>query len=879
MAVVRQSGRGGTAVGRGRFKARCSEAELVGQSTVGGGERGREGKANRARDGTGQSLPVVGGTSAENEGSKKVKKKKIKKKEDFCGFKMRFNSKRLEFKYKNKSIKFSKNMVKRIFNVPSGDSPMKLLKKSDERDLRSIYKEGNRAPIAHVFKLLRDCSDTDEAMIRRTWALVALAIVACPGTDNMVNLEYLPSLENMDLVHNLAWDEHLLARAMEEVAVFQEKKRGQATIENPKEFQIGSCLPMLAIIYMDHLDIPPSLPNEHVIDYSVPRIRYVCQKDFDWVDKVDKNKITLVQPFYGKHTQFRTLCNTPYAEVIGPEVDREAATGQGAGAEATNGQGSQNEVPEAQENVEVPAQFQTLYDKHKENFSTEIDDAIRKFGQSLKRLQSSRMASMLRDVGDAIANTTDEDLEKAKDAQDEAATPTMDEAREKEKDAQDEAEAATPPMDEAREKEKDAQAATSCIVDQAEGTVAVMSKDEVVGEMEKNQEVAEDAGQTREQQRVSMEVEVHVPPQSPPLFHDAPRSATTSVWDDEPSCELFPKGSEDFNLMHGMDEHTNNNKTCSNLYPKIHVFPASDDDGNPTIPGMLPTFPIDVGSGPSTHAKNTRKKRMAKVPAVKPKGKKQKVEVKEDKVKAIYEKYITHGKPLRRTPFIKIGGFYVGYKKFLASLNPRGDMNDEVMSLCIERLNMASYATHNRAVKKYFLSVYGASLLKQDPSIFQPNALMAQLERVVTKFKVQKYDLLWFAVVHERHWIVVCENLLHKQWNAFDSISSKGKPLTLKKQANNLITNFTTLTQECDAFNVNVASFTRADLEDYPKKNNLCDCGFFAVKYAEKFDGKGMKGFEQEDIARYRMEWAYNLIHHPLNRASMELAFREELAD
>ncbi|KAE8821022.1 Cytokinin-O-glucosyltransferase 2 [Hordeum vulgare] len=731
---------------------------------------------------------VVAGTSAENEGSKKVKKKKIKKKEDFCGFKMRFNSKwlgdlaqqlspakqgiirnglfgnlldikpfkvphaliefvvmhtnhaLLEFKYKNKSIKFSKNMVKRIFNVPSGDSPMKLLKKSDEHDLCSIYKEGNRAPMANVFKLLRDYSDTDETMIRRTWALVALAIVVCPGTDNMVNLEYLPSLENMDLVHNLAWDEHLLARAMEE------------------------------IIYMDHLDIPPGLPNEHVIDYSVPRIRYVCQKDFDWVDKVDKNKLTLVQPFYGKHTQFRTVCNTLYAEVIGPEVDHEAATGQGAGAEAANGQGSQNEVREAQENVEVlpnlsssfddwlqqpfpsmdelkvPSQFQTLYAKHKENFSTEVDDAIRKFGQSLKRLQSNRMASMLRDVGDAIANTTDEALEKAKDAQDEAATPTMDEDREKEKDAQDEAEAATPPMDEAREKEKDAQAATSCIGDQAEGTVVVTSKDEVVGEMEKNQEVAEDAGQTREQQR----------------------------------------GYEDFNLMHGMDEPTNNNKTCSNLYPNIHVFPVSDDDGSPTIlaqtMGVADELPIDVGSGPSTHDKNTRKKRMAKVPAIKPKGKKQKIEVKEDKVKAIYEKYITHAKPLRRskpngqpTPFIKIGEFYVGYKKFLACLKPRGDMNDEVMSLCIERLNMASYATHNRAVKKYFFSVYGASLLKQDPSIFQPNALMAELERAMAKFKLQKYDL--------------------------------------------------------------------------------------------------------EDIARYRMEWAYNVIHHPLNTASMELAFREELAD
>ena len=58
----------------------------------------------------------------------------------------------------------------------------------------------------------------------------------------------------------------------------------------------------MQIIYMDHVDIPAGLPNEHAIDYSVPRIRFVCQKDFDWLDKVDKNKLTLVQPFYGKHT-------------------------------------------------------------------------------------------------------------------------------------------------------------------------------------------------------------------------------------------------------------------------------------------------------------------------------------------------------------------------------------------------------------------------------------------------------------------------------------------------------------------------------------------------------------------------------------------------
>ncbi|KAE8776078.1 hypothetical protein D1007_51334 [Hordeum vulgare] len=199
--------------------------------------------------------------------------------------------------------------------------------------------------------------------------------------------------------------------------------------------------------------------------------------------------------------------------------------------------------------------------------------------------------------------------------------------------------------------------------------------------------------------------------------------------------------------------------------------------------------PIDVGSGPSTHDKNNRKKRMAKVPAANPRERS------------------------RRTPFIKIGGFYVGYKKFLACLKPHGDMNDEVMSLCIDRLNMASYEPHNRATVILFVAIYKESLIKQDPSIFQPNALMAELESDATHVTILVNVMCTFS---------------------------------LKKQANNLITNFITLTQECDAFNVNVASFTRADLEDYPKQNNLCDCGFFVVKYAENFDGKAMKGFEQQ---------------------------------
>ena len=46
---------------------------------------------------------------------------------------------------------------------------------------------------------------------------------------------------------------------------------------------------------------------------------------------------------------------------------------------------------------------------------------------------------------------------------------------------------------------------------------------------------------------------------------------------------------------------------------------------------------------------------------------------------------------------------------------------------------------------------------------------------------------LFVTIVHEKNWIIVCENLLYKQWNVFDSVHSKGKQSPLKKQANNLV--------------------------------------------------------------------------------------------
>lgn len=129
-----------------------------------------------------------------------------------------------------------------------------------------------------------------------------------------------------------------------------------------------------------------------------------------------------------------------------------------------------------------------MYDKHKGIFAAEVDDVVGKFGQGLKGLQCNRMAALLHDVGDAITASDEPNISFA-----------------------------TPTMDENQQKESDAQAANVGIDGQAEveAAIPIMNKDQVNGELKKNQEVAIEVAETHEQQRVSFEIEGNVSPRNP----------------------------------------------------------------------------------------------------------------------------------------------------------------------------------------------------------------------------------------------------------------------------------------------------------------------------------------------------------------------------
>ena len=103
--------------------------------------------------------------------------------------------------------------------------------------------EGERAPIPTTVSVLSNADDDDEDTINRTWILLCVSLVLAPGTGNTVPFEYPHTLQDMSVVHEFEWDEHILLDAMKEVKKYQDKRN-----EGKLKFHIGGCLPMLPVL-------------------------------------------------------------------------------------------------------------------------------------------------------------------------------------------------------------------------------------------------------------------------------------------------------------------------------------------------------------------------------------------------------------------------------------------------------------------------------------------------------------------------------------------------------------------------------------------------------------------------------------------------------
>ncbi|XP_037414065.1 uncharacterized protein LOC119276981 [Triticum dicoccoides] len=843
----------------------------------------------------------------------------------------------------NKVIVFTRDMVKKVFNIPSGNRPVELFKRHEHCELHNIYHKNGRAPIMHTVDVLHRARNDDGDTTKRSWVLLALATVLTPSTGNMVPLEYLKSLEEMDKVTEFAWDEHVLSVAMREVKKCQDKIKSQAT-----SFWVGGCFPMLAVIYMDHLIFPQAAINEHQLNYSLPRACFVHQTDFDLVLDFDKDKLSLGKASFGK-CRFRPLSETPYAPLpaqgpVGnisevaqdqqvsdnPDCDDTQYCGAGninfndnqddvaakenpmEGSNPTdNGKSTDEDVCGSLDDcLQNPAPFGAelelpshIYDNHTKLYDAKLKGALSSYGQVLQAIHCKPMEQLLKDVHVASSSSQ------------EAADVTFDVPPPR-SNVVDKSDGHGCSKESSREKFVD-EPTTDKVFEPAEGarsncasSIAHEPNGGDVVELGTGSSavVSENLGRCFEtaNDKVSSGEDIEHGHQLSHRNHSVPTSVV-GHWSDVPSMSLFQEGTEAYdwwisvpNVDANSNAPTHGNtvttpKSCDVFYvtpqapisteaevlvydvTPISVAPLSSGtaDGPSKPREELVVLVSSREPSPVLNEEKLKRKDEKKLKSKKRVGSPMSARSKHKKIKtgskmeAMYQYYVMKRYKMKKMkrgeiepPFIRIGDFHITYTNFQKSLKPRAQICNEVMSLFIETFNIEQLSSSNKQ-KKFAFSVLMSLQLSIHPEVFDPSVCARELRRACQNFQISVFDLLFFTIVHDGHWIVCVVNLLHKEFNMFDSLDN-GK---LDVVARNLLTNFKRIAIEEPDFKVDLSSF-KPDwpLLDYPQQTTHFDCGLFSTLYLENFDGKRMKDFKKQTMLDVRKTIASELFFHPLNK-------------
>ncbi|KAM0894300.1 hypothetical protein ACQ4PT_024571 [Festuca glaucescens] len=731
-------------------------------------------------------------------------------------------------------ILFTADMITKVFGIRSGPRPVVLLKRSENHALRDVYRGTSPRPdIPTAIKVLKDCLDTDHDTIIRSWDLLCLATVIDPSSSNHLCMEYVGSMLDPSRTHEYAWDEYILDLAMKEVSKIQKKR------DKPLVLEEGS----------------------------------------------SKFEFWISGPFVV--LGFLELSQTPYAlgdpqPGVQPE-DHHVEVNQSA---------SLNEwlvFPSSQE-MEVPDRFKHLHDKHKVLFATDFDVAIKNFAVGAKRIHSQRMSALLNDVDAAMkeadaapsvvfspgaaahvgGNTNGDFVSEQQGAATEGGVPNaegeVDDIRLEESEDDD--------TDEG-DKERDDEPMHAAI----ETIVPIVPLRSVVADLPQSTVITDSSclgGDIGEHQTVDS-------PARLPFANDEVRCATWNMGIDAPLMELLEEGTNDYEIFVGNKLDTPSRTTPTRTSNDAEVAtPTADIPSAETPPDEVcipatcpvvlekdvPTVEVvdivtpsepktagiisiestekDATSGFQTHEKKNMYKRAAKSNLTPPKMKKIKVSQDAGDIKE----------------FVRIGRYFCSYKSFFESLKPRHYLDSEVMNVWVEKFNREAkiVAQKNpREKKKYAFTQFMVDKLIVDPAAFDLDSCMKELKLVNAKFKILKYDLLYFPIVKNSHWVICCINSILKQFHIFDSMRSSKDSSLLEQYGLNLFANFNTLVIVSNLSTSNFSEFT-LNTPDHPQQTTLFDCGFFSQLFMDNFDAKVMAHFGNNAIPDHRKAVTASLI-------------------
>lgn len=144
--------------------------------------------------------------------------------------------------------------------------------------------------------------------------------IFCPTTHNYAYWKFLYGLHDISKIKSYDLASLCIDHLSKEIVKHHEKlldnrvrtvRRGPEDQTGPDQMFVGGCLPLVAILYMDFLDLKVAA-RKRKINYSVPRIAHVKNQDFDFVYLVDMKRDPVKKQKLGA-LPFRDISETPYS--------------------------------------------------------------------------------------------------------------------------------------------------------------------------------------------------------------------------------------------------------------------------------------------------------------------------------------------------------------------------------------------------------------------------------------------------------------------------------------------------------------------------------------------------------------------------------------
>uniref|UniRef100_A0A0E0DPR0 Ubiquitin-like protease family profile domain-containing protein n=1 Tax=Oryza meridionalis TaxID=40149 RepID=A0A0E0DPR0_9ORYZ len=749
-----------------------------------------------------------------------------------------------EFRFRGKVIVFDKLLVQKITGLNDGDLPVKLSGANSEvvKEIRTLYHPyfvSNRLGTGMCEKLLLSLHDEEKFL--RTFILYLLATILCHATGNYVNLDYYD------------WCTHVANCLMREIRKYQ----GFSTEQRDSIFQIGECLPLLVIAYMDHLQMPTTGLHLRIIDYSTPRFCHVTDEDFEYVAVVDRCRMNLGYVTYGS----RLFCpwnEIPYLAHVHAVVGRSEAEnagvarvedvpigagqdGVGIGAGVAQDGVAQDSASlnewirlsaSSSQGTTFPTSLKSIIEKHSAMWQDEFVSALDNFKRDMIDLHAKRTCDMISDISKVLA-----DSNTAVGISEAVSNPPSTEGA---------AEAVSKP---------------SSTEGAAEATVV--------------------DGPSKEASGGSVQASGGSVPSSPAVddYILAYRSDISNLDDacDAPSFSLFNESDPEFistqdlaakmlsfrqwmqgyllhhlshlflqghllQLLHPLQRHLLQPPPFTHCNKNINFSSTLSSSSKCNIPSYIFTATCyklaTSSSGPNTHEKKNRKKRAQKGDCD--------VEAKKLKTTSeiddVYTRFVIDSVPNRSrkadakelpTPFLRIGAFHVSLEYFREAMKPRGELNNEDKLICNpEKFVSESCVKWVKSINKE------QKLPKLD--LFSFN---------ICYFFLASHPIkLFFPIVRDKHWVLTCINLLWEQINYFDSIKRDD------------ISQWFILSQNLFFFSqcrcaVRVTNFTKVAVDaKIPIKDisKFQTCSPPRLRYIENWDGKNLQAFNEIDMPNYR---------------------------